>query len=106
MEKNTEKAACCHCSGKTKSRNEEEVKDLINRLNRIEGQVRGVRGMVESGAYCTDVITQVSAISAALSSFNKKLLEAHIKTCVTSDVQAGDFESRDELVSLLLKLMK
>lgn len=106
MEKNTEAMACDCCSGKTKSRSKDEMKDLINRLNRIEGQVRGVKSMVEHGAYCTDIITQVSAINAALSSFNKKLLEAHIETCVTRDIQAGDFESRDELVSLLLKLMK
>lgn len=106
MEKNTDKAMCDCCSGRTKARGEKETKDLINRLNRIEGQVRGIKGMVERGAYCTDIITQVSAISAALSSFNKKLLEAHIETCVTRDICEGDFESRDELVSLLSKLMK
>lgn len=106
MEKNTDKATCNCCSGRTKARSEEETKDLMNRLSRIEGQVRGIKGMVERGAYCTDIITQVSAISAALSSFNKKLLEAHIETCVTRDIREGDFESRDELVSLLSKLMK
>lgn len=106
MEKDIQTEGCCHCSGKTKDRGADEIKDLINRLNRIEGQVRGVRGMVERGAYCTDIITQVSAISSALSSFNKKLIETHIKTCVTTDIQAENYESRDELVALLTKLMK
>lgn len=101
----TQENLCC-ASGRKKKRSDAEVKDLCNRLSRIEGQVRGVRKMVDEGAYCTDIITQVSAINAALNAFNKKLLETHIKTCVTSDVQAENYDSRDELISLLSKLMK
>ena len=77
---------CC-CSHKTKERDEQEYKDLIHRLNRIEGQIRGIRGMVERDAYCTDILVQVSAVNAALNSFNKVLLANHIKTCVTRDMK-------------------
>lgn len=98
-----EKACCCH---KTKERSKEEYKDLIHRLNRIEGQVRGIRGMVEKDAYCTDILTQVAAVSAALSSFNKVLLANHIKTCVAQDIRDGKEETIDELVTTLQKLMK
>ena len=94
---------CCH---KTKVRDEKEVKDLITRLNRIEGQIRGIRGMIERDAYCTDVLTQVSAASAALSSFTKVLLSSHIKTCVAQDIRDGKDETVDELVNTLQKLMK
>ena len=74
---------CCY---KTKERSEKEYKDLINRLNRIEGQIRGIKGMIEKDAYCTDILTQVSAVSAALNSFNRVLLSNHIKTCVINDI--------------------
>ena len=94
---------CCH---KTKERTEKEYKDLLNRLSRIEGQVRGVRGMVEKDAYCTDILIQVSAINAALNSFNKVLLANHIHTCVAEDIRNGKDEAIDELVKLLQKLMK
>ena len=94
---------CCH---KTKVRTEQEYKDLITRLNRIEGQIRGIRGMVESSAYCTDILTQVSAANAALNSFTKVLLANHIKTCVAQDIRDGKDETIDELVSTLQKLMK
>ena len=94
------------CAHKTKDRSEKEYKDLIHRLNRIEGQVRGIKGMVENDAYCTDILTQVAAVSAALNSFNKVLLSNHIKTCVTQDILAGKDETVDELVSTLQKLMK
>lgn len=97
------KECCCH---KTKQRTEKEYKDLMNRLNRIEGQIRGIKGMVEKDAYCTDIITQVAAANAALNSFNKVLLANHIKTCVSQDIIAGKEETVDELVSLLQKLMK
>ena len=96
----------CGCCGKTTDRSEEERKKLIHRLNRIEGQIRGIRGMVEKDAYCTDILTQVSAVSAALNSFNKVLLANHIKTCVTQDILAGKEETVDELVTTLQKLMK
>ncbi|NCC66633.1 MAG: CsoR family transcriptional regulator [Clostridia bacterium] len=93
-------------TGKTKHRGEEEYKSLTNRLSRIEGQVRGVRKMVESDAYCVDILTQVSAIQAALNSFNKELLGSHIRTCVADGIRAGDDEVIDELVKTLQKLMK
>lgn len=94
---------CCH---KTKERSEKEMKDLITRLNRIEGQIRGIRGMVERDAYCTDILTQVSAVSAALSSFNKVLLANHIKTCVAQDIRDGKDETVDDLLVTLQKLMR
>ena len=94
---------CCH---KTKQRSEQEYKSLIHRLNRIEGQVRGVRKMVESDAYCTDILTQVSAISAALSAFNRELLSNHIRTCVAEDLKQDRTESVDELIQTLQKMMK
>lgn len=96
---------CC-CFHKTKERDEQEYKDLIHRLNRIEGQIRGIRGMVERDAYCTDILVQVSAVNAALNSFNKVLLANHIKTCVTRDIKEGKEETVDELVTVLQKLMK
>lgn len=100
-----EAEGCC-CSHKTKKRGEEEYKDLMNRLNRIEGQVRGIKGMVERDAYCTDVLMQVAAVTAALNSFNKVLMANHIRTCVADDIRAGKDETIDELVNTLQKLMK
>ena len=94
------------CCNKTKSRSNEEKKALINRLSRIEGQIRGIKGMVEKEAYCTDIITQVAAATAALNSFNKELLSSHIKNCVTDDIKAGKTETVDDLLSTLQKLMK
>lgn len=97
---------CCHCREKTKQRSEKEYKDMLNRLSRIEGQVRGVKTMVEKDAYCVDILTQISAINAALNSFNKVLLANHIKTCVAHDIRQGNDETIDELVVTLQKLMK
>ena len=97
---------CPYCSGKHKERNDTEKKDLMNRLKRIEGQVRGVEGMLESGAYCTDILMQVSAITSALNSFNKVLLGNHLKTCVAENIRSGNDEVIDELVCTLQKLMK
>ena len=97
------KECCCH---KTKKRSEKEYKSLIHRLNRIEGQVRGIKGMLERNAYCTDILVQSSAISAALNAFNRDLLANHIRTCVVDDVRAGKDEVIDELVATLQKLMK
>ena len=94
---------CCH---KHKERSEKEYRDLINRLNRIEGQIRGIKGMVEKDAYCPDILIQVSAITAALNSFNKVLLSEHIRTCVSEDIREGKDETIDELVTVLRKLMK
>ena len=94
------------CCNKTKDRPEKEYKDLMNRLSRIEGQVRGVRRMVEEGAYCPDILIQVSAVNAALNSFNKVLLANHIRTCVADDIRDGKDETIDELVTTLQKLMR
>lgn len=94
---------CCH---KKKERSEKEYKDLIHRLNRIEGQVRGIKKMVESDTYCTDILVQVSAVNAALNSFNKVLLANHIRTCVANDIRDGKEEIIDELVATLQKLMR
>ena len=95
----------CSCQ-KTKERGEGEYKDLIHRLNRIEGQIRGIKGMVEQNCYCPDILIQVSAVTAALNSFNKVLLTDHIHTCVADDIRAGKDETIDELTNLLQKLMK
>ena len=106
MQENEKKEPCCCCAHKTKHRSEEEYKSLVHRLNRIEGQIRGIRGMVENEAYCPDILIQVAAANAALNSFNKVLLANHIKTCVTDDIRAGKEETVDELVKVLQKLMK
>lgn len=94
------------CNHKTKQRSEDEYRLLINRLNRIEGQVRGVRRMVESEAYCTEILTQVSAIQAALNAFNRELLANHIRTCVADGIRNGEDDTVEELVLTLQKLMK
>lgn len=94
------------CCLKHKHRADKEYCDLINRLNRIEGQVRGIRAMVEDERYCIDIITQVSAISSALNAFNKALLSQHIKTCVADNIRNGHDEVIDELCETLKKLMK
>ncbi len=95
----------CQC-GKETVRSEEERKKLINRLNRIEGQIRGIRGMIEYDAYCTDILTQSAAVSAAMSSFNRELLHNHIKGCVSRDIREGRDEVVDELLDILQKLMR
>ena len=95
----------CPCQ-KTKHRTDEEIRALQNRLSRIEGQVRGVRGMVERDAYCVDILTQVTAINAALNAFNRELLENHIRTCVTTDLKEGRDEVVDELLETIRKMMK
>ena len=94
------------CCCRTKTRTEKEQKDLINRLNRIEGQIRGIKGMIERDAYCIDIINQAAAASSALSSFSKVLLTSHIRTCVAEDVREGKDEKVDELVKTLQKLLK
>ncbi len=91
---------------KCKCRDEKEFKDLVNRLSRIEGQVRGVKKMVEDDRYCIDIVTQVSAIQAALNSFNRVLLNNHIKSCVVDDIRRGSEETVDELCATLQKLMR
>ena len=103
MEKNM---PCCHCSARRKERSPEEYKKLIHRLNRIEGQVRGIRKMVEECAYCPDILVQSAAVSAAVSAFNRELLANHIKTCVAQDIRSGKDEAIDELLATMKKLMK
>ena len=93
----------CH---RTKERSPQEYKKLVNRLSRIEGQIRGIKNMVEEDAYCIDILVQVAAANAALNSFNKELLASHIKTCVADDIRNGKDETIDELVITLQKLMK
>ncbi len=94
---------CCH---KTKERSPEEHRKLVNRLSRIEGQIRGIKRMVEEDAYCIDILIQVAAANAALNSFNRELLSEHIKTCVTNDIKEGKEETVDELVATIQRLMK
>ncbi len=91
---------------RTKKRNEAELRSLTNRLSRIEGQVRGVRGMLEADAYCTDVLNQVSAINSALCAFAREVLANHIKTCVCEDIRNGKEETVEDLLDAVYKLMK
>ena len=100
-EKDTAPSCCRH-----KDRTPEEYRALANRLSRIEGQVRGIRKMVETDCYCTDILVQVSAVNAALNSFNKVLLANHIRTCVAEDIREGKDDTIDELVTVLQKLMR
>lgn len=97
---------CCCCSQRKKERTPEEYTKLIHRLNRIEGQIRGIRSMVENNAYCPDILMQSAAVTAAMNAFNKELLASHIRTCVAQDIRDGKDEVIDELVSTLQKLMK
>lgn len=94
------------CQHKTKKRSEEEYRDLINRLSRLEGQVRGIKGMVERDAYCVDILTQVAAVKAALDGFSKVLLANHIRTCVVEELQKGNEDTMEELTFIIQKLMK
>ena len=94
------------CCGRTRARDEKELRALKNRLSRIEGQIRGISGMIDSDAYCVDILTQVSAVQAAISSFATELLSQHIKGCVVNDVKAGRTESADELAKIVEKLMR
>ena len=100
---NTEEM-CPAC--RIKERSKEEYKDLINRLNRVEGQIRGIKGMLEKDAYCIDILNQVSAANCALNSFTKVLLANHMRSCVADDIREGNDEKLDELVKTLQKLMK
>jgi len=98
---------CCHSQSQRKSHHSEQVKkNLITRLNRVEGQIRGIRGMIEKDVYCDDIITQLSATQSALNSVAKLLLEGHMKTCVAERIQEGDLEVLDEVIVTIQKLMK
>lgn len=94
------------CNNKTKQRGEAEFKALENRLNRIEGQIRGIKNMLANDAYCTDILIQVSAVKSALDSFSKVLLSNHINTCVKNEIKNGNDEVIDELVETINKMMK
>ncbi len=98
--------ACTSCENRKKQRDDKQKKALINRLNRIEGQIRGIKGMIENDAYCPQVLTQSSAATAAINAFNKELLSCHIKECVIEDIKDGKEETVDELLSLLQKFMR
>lgn len=102
-EKKMDQCACCH---KTTERSEAEQKKLIHRLNRVEGQIRGIRGMVENDAYCADILMQSAAVNAAMNAFNKELLANHIRGCVARDLRDGKEEVIDELVYTIQKMMK
>ena len=117
LSENAPTPACCEpaesqpsaegsCCCRHKDRSPEEYKALLNRLSRIEGQVRGIRGMLEKDAYCVDILVQVAAANSALNSFSKELLAQHISTCVADDLRSGGEEKLDELIKLLPKLMK
>ena len=108
-----QKKCCCHHGGEIsdveargRTRTDEEYKKLLNRLNRIEGQIRGVKSMLENDAYCTDIVLQVSAINAALISFNRQLLAEHIRTCVADDIRNGKDDTIEGLVNTVTRLMK
>ena len=96
---------CC-CSGRKTLRTEDQKKKLLNRLSRIEGQVRGVRKMIEADAYCNDVLTQSAAIAAAVNAFNREVLRAHVHSCVVRDIREGKDEVADELIETLERLMR
>ena len=98
--------SCPHCGERKKKRTPEEQKDLLKRLKLAEGQIRGIRNMVENDAYCPDILIQVSAVTAALNSFNRELLACHIRSCVAEDIRAGKDEAIDEFVKVTQKLMK
>lgn len=96
---------CEHCLKKTE-RSDDEKRRLINRLSRLEGQIRGIRAMVENDAYCVDILTQSAAAKSAFNAFNRELLRRHIEGCVTRDIKAGDEETVGELMDIIGKLMR
>lgn len=96
----------CNCCNRKKERTQDEYKKLVHRLNRIEGQIRGIRRMVEESAYCTDILVQSAAVTAAMNAFNKELLANHIRTCVAEDIRNGKDETIEDLVNTIQKMMK
>ncbi len=101
-----EKTSACCCGCKKTQRSEADRKKLVNRLSRIEGQIRGIKGMLEQDAYCNDILIQSAAVSAAMNAFNRELLSEHIHSCVVRDIREGKEEVIDELMMTLQKLMK
>lgn len=98
-------AECCACHER-KERSEAEHKALMNRLARIQGQIKGIQGMVEHDAYCVDILTQVAAVQAALGALGREVLESHIRTCVAQDIREGKDEILDELMDILRKFVR
>ena len=105
-EAESEENVCPHCSGRKKKRSEKEFKNMMNRLKRIEGQIRGIERLLEEDTYCVDILTQVMAVNSAINSFSKELLANHMKTCVKNDILAGKDESIDEILAIFQKFMK
>ena len=101
-----EEKSCPHCGERKKKRTAEEQGALLRRLKLAEGQIRGIQKMVEEDAYCPDILIQVSAVTAALNSFNRELLACHIRSCVAEDIRSGNEAAMDEFVKVLQKLMK
>jgi DNA-binding FrmR family transcriptional regulator len=98
---------CGHLSGERRSHHSDIMKkNLITRLNRIEGQIRGIKGLIEKDTYCDDVLNQIAAVQSAMNGVGKLLLEGHLKKCVVERIQAGEFEVVDELLITVSKLMK
>ena len=95
-----------NCTCKKTQRDPEEVRKLLNRLSRMEGQIRGIRNMLENDAYCNDILIQSAAVTAAMNAFNRELIASHLRTCVKRDLREGNDEIIDELVATLQKLMK
>mgnify|MGYP001026573521 CR=1 FL=1 len=107
LEKITDNDSCCSINSERKSHHSPEVKkNLASRLNRIEGQIRGIKGLIEKDTYCDDVITQIAAVQSALNGVSKILLEGHLKHCIVERVQEGDQEVIDELLITIKRLMK
>ncbi len=94
------------CCKKTTMRSDEQKKKLINRLSRLEGQIRGIKGMIENDSYCTDILVQSAAAGAAINAFNRELLDSHIRGCVAHDIREGNDDVIDDLLNTLYKLMK
>lgn len=102
-----ENGAGYHTGSDRRSHHSDKTKqNLITRLNRVEGQIRGIKGLIEKDTYCDDVITQISATQAALNSVAKILLEGHMRSCVVDRIQEGDHEVIDELLTTIHRLMK
>lgn len=93
------------CEHRTRERNEEELKKLLNRLSRVEGQVRGIRKMLEEDSYCIDIVTQVSAVTSALNSFTKEILTQHFETCVKTDLEQGSDEKLLEALDAIKRIL-
>lgn len=95
-----------NCCKRRKTRDAAELRSLKNRLSRIEGQIRGISGMLDEDAYCVDILTQVSAAESAIRAFSRELLSSHIKSCVVSDIESGKTESADELSELVTRMLR